>query len=49
MKPDPKDPRVRMAHGYFDINLDILWTMASTDIPALRQALNTLLGPAPER
>ena len=40
--------RDRMAHGYFDINLDILWTMVSTDIPALRQALNTLLGPAPE-
>ncbi|MDP1832877.1 MAG: DUF86 domain-containing protein [Geothrix sp.] len=35
--------RDRMAHGYFDINLDMLWTMASVDIPALRDGLSRLL------
>ncbi len=35
--------RDRMAHGYFDINLDMLWTMASVDIPALQKGLNKLL------
>ncbi len=35
--------RDRMAHGYFDINLDMLWAMASVDIPALRGGLNRLL------
>jgi len=35
--------RDRMAHGYFDINLDMLWAMASSDIPALREGLNRLL------
>ncbi|MBK7292803.1 MAG: DUF86 domain-containing protein [Holophagaceae bacterium] len=35
--------RDRMAHGYFDINLDMLWAMASVDIPALREGLNRLL------
>jgi uncharacterized protein with HEPN domain len=40
--------RDRMAHGYFDINLDILWTIASSDIPALREALKPLLDAAPE-
>ena len=35
--------RDRMAHGYFDINLDVLWTMASVDIPALAIEIKTLL------
>lgn len=35
--------RDRMAHGYFDINLDMLWTMASDDIPALQEGLRRLL------
>ena len=35
--------RDRMAHGYFDINLDMLWAMASVDIPALRKGLSQLL------
>jgi uncharacterized protein with HEPN domain len=35
--------RDRMAHGYFDINLDMLWTMASVDIPALQSHLKWLL------
>ena len=35
--------RDRMAHGYFDINLDMLWMMASVDIPALREGLSRLL------
>lgn len=40
--------RDRMAHGYFDINLDVLWAMVSEDIPALRPGLLGLrdsLGP----
>lgn len=35
--------RDRMAHGYFDINLDVLWAMASVDIPALREGLRRLI------
>ena len=35
--------RDRMAHGYFDINLDMLWVMASVDIPALQEGLTRLL------
>ena len=35
--------RDRMAHGYFDINLDMLWVMASSDIPALREGILLLL------
>ncbi len=35
--------RDRMAHGYFDINLDMLWTMAAVDIPALEVELQRLL------
>jgi len=35
--------RDRMAHGYFDINLDMLWMMDSVDIPALRPRLAVLL------
>ena len=35
--------RDRMAHGYFDINLDMLWTMVSVDIPALQKDLRWLL------
>ncbi len=35
--------RDRMAHGYFDINLDMLWAMASVDIPDLREGLQRLL------
>jgi uncharacterized protein with HEPN domain len=34
--------RDRMAHGYFDINLDMLWTMVSVDIPALEKDLRLL-------
>lgn len=40
--------RDRMAHGYFDINLDILWIMVATDIPDLRKALQSLLNAAPD-
>ena len=34
--------RDRMAHGYFDINLDMLWTMVSIDIPAIQKDLRRL-------
>ena len=35
--------RDRMAHGSFDINLDVLWAMAAVDIPALGIELQHLL------
>lgn len=40
--------RNRMAHGYFDINLDIVWGTVSTSLPdlepKLRQVLSTTSG-----
>jgi len=31
--------RHRLVHGYFDINLDILWQTVQEDLPALIAAL----------
>ncbi len=31
--------RDRMAHGYFDINLDRVWEMVTNDLLPLRQSL----------
>lgn len=36
--------RNRVAHGYFFINLELVWTVAATDIPELRQQILTVLG-----
>ena len=33
--------RNRMAHGYFDINLDIVWETIFNDLPALEETLYT--------
>lgn len=34
--------RNRMAHGYFDINLDVVWDTVRTSLPALEIQLRTL-------
>ncbi len=31
--------RNRIAHGYFDINLDVVWETVQTALPALLQQL----------
>ena len=38
--------RNRMAHGYFDINLDVVWDTVATALPDLLQSLSSTL-PAP--
>lgn len=35
--------RNRLIHGYFDIDLDIIWTIISDDIPLLVSQLETIL------
>jgi uncharacterized protein with HEPN domain len=35
--------RDRLAHGYFEVDLDILWNIATVDLPALRPELERLL------
>lgn len=36
--------RNRIAHGYFDINLDVVWETVQTALPALRQHLAAARG-----
>jgi uncharacterized protein with HEPN domain len=35
--------RDRIAHGYFDINLDTVWEIVATDLPKLLPELDRLL------
>jgi uncharacterized protein with HEPN domain len=35
--------RDRLAHGYFDVDLDIVWQIIHKDLPALVEQLETLL------
>ncbi len=35
--------RNRLIHGYFDVDLDVLWAIVSTDLPALIPELDALL------
>jgi uncharacterized protein with HEPN domain len=35
--------RNRVIHGYFDVNLEIVWTTVTQDLPSLVTALETLL------
>lgn len=35
--------RNRLAHGYIDINLDIIWAIVIEDLPALIQSLERIL------
>lgn len=36
--------RNRLIHGYFDVNLDVVWETVRRDIPGLLSALNQILG-----
>ncbi|MEW6777829.1 MAG: HepT-like ribonuclease domain-containing protein [Bdellovibrionota bacterium] len=40
--------RDRLAHRYFDVDLGILWEIASRDLPALLLQLEALLAKLPE-
>lgn len=35
--------RDRLIHGYFAVDLDAVWTMVATDLPALRKNVQRLL------
>jgi uncharacterized protein with HEPN domain len=35
--------RNRLIHAYFDVDLDIIWTTVSDDLPALLPALDEAL------
>lgn len=35
--------RNRLTHGYFEVNLDILWNVLQNDIPSLITALRSIL------
>ncbi|HEV2147663.1 MAG TPA: DUF86 domain-containing protein [Longimicrobiaceae bacterium] len=35
--------RDRLTHGYFDVDLDIVWTIVQRDLPTLRAELEGLL------
>ncbi len=37
--------RNRLIHAYFDVNLDVVWTTVTEDLPALLPALDSALGP----
>jgi uncharacterized protein with HEPN domain len=37
--------RHRLVHAYFDINLDLVWTTATEDAPALLAQIEPLLNP----
>jgi uncharacterized protein with HEPN domain len=36
-------PRNRLAHGYIDVDLDIIWTIVKKDLPALIKQLKLIL------
>lgn len=40
--------RNRIAHGYFDINLDVVWETVQTALPELVQQLSAMCGNANE-
>ncbi len=37
--------RNRLIHGYFDINLDIVWQTVITELPSLVAALESIVNP----
>lgn len=39
--------RNRLVHGYYDVDLDILWVTVTTRLPPLIGALDAILGPRP--
>ena len=36
--------RNRLIHGYFDVNLDVVWETISQDLPQLLANIDTVLG-----
>ena len=40
------DMRNRLTHGYFDIDLDVVWNTITNDLPALEQAIVRWLPPS---
>ena len=38
-----KGMRDRIAHGYFDINTELVWDAIKNDLPALSEAINYLV------
>jgi uncharacterized protein with HEPN domain len=38
--------RDRLIHGYFDVNLDIVWETVTQDLPGLIAGVEKLAGPA---
>ena len=36
--------RNRLIHAYFDVNLDVVWTTSTKDVPSLTRELKKLLG-----
>jgi uncharacterized protein with HEPN domain len=36
--------RNRLIHAYFSINLDVVWSTSTEDIPPLIEELNNILG-----
>ena len=41
--------RNRLTHGYFDINLDIVWETIQTDLPELIESLENILSTEQEQ
>jgi uncharacterized protein with HEPN domain len=37
--------RNRLTHGYFDINVEVVWRTAKNDLPKLRQHVKSMLVP----
>jgi uncharacterized protein with HEPN domain len=36
--------RNQLSHGYFAIDLDVVWKVIERDVPDLRKALETVIG-----
>lgn len=41
--------RNRVVHAYFDVDLDVLWTTVTADLPQLSAELDGILGDEPSR
>ncbi len=37
--------RDRLIHGYFNVDLDVVWTIVDSDLPPLVRRLEDLIGP----
>ena len=42
--PDIVGMRNRLVHAYFDINLNIVWTTVTEELPTLRMQVELILG-----